>query len=234
MRASVGGWLLKSDIRPGASERLDDEHVRRRRVGVERNPLRHGVDLLQRLGQPVRVAGDLRAAGVRRELARARNRHLDEHRGQRRQDDRREQRDRVVPAIAALAAPAVPAEDGGVLRHAREHHDRRGERRGDGADEDVAMLHVRQLVRNDAFELGVGQHLQNAFGRRDRGVLGIAAGRERVRRRIRDDVDLRHRQHRLPRQALDDAEQTVTRVRLPARGTCAGRSCRRTSTRRSS
>ena len=38
--ASVGGWLLKSDIKPGAGERLDDEHVGGRRVGVERNLFR--------------------------------------------------------------------------------------------------------------------------------------------------------------------------------------------------
>ena len=64
------------------------------------------------------------------------------------------------------------------------------------------MLDVRQLVRDDAFELGVAEHLQDAFGRRDRGVRRVAAGRERVRRRIRNDVDLRHRQARLPRRAV--------------------------------
>ena len=45
-----------------------------------------------------------------------------------------------------------------------------------------------------AFELLVAQDLQDAFGRGHRGVLRIAAGRERVRRRLRNDVDARHRQ----------------------------------------
>ena len=53
------------------------------------------------------------------------------------------------------------------------------------------------------------EHLQNAFGRRHGGVLGIAAGRERVGRRIGNHVHLRHRQHRLPGQALDDAVETM-------------------------
>ena len=66
------------------------------------------------------------------------------------------------------------------------------------------MLDVRQLVRDHAFELVLAEHLQDPFGRRHRGVLGIAAGRERVRRRVRNDVDLRHRQAGLLREPLGD------------------------------
>ena len=48
------------------------------------------------------------------------------------------------------------------------------------------MLDVRQLVRDHALELLVAQHLQDAFGGGDGRVLRIAAGRERVRRRLRE------------------------------------------------
>ena len=37
------------------------------------------------------------------------------------------------------------------------------------------MLHVRELVRDHAFELGSLQHLHDALGRRHCRVLGIAA-----------------------------------------------------------
>ena len=43
-----------------------------------------------------------------------------------------------------------------------------------------------ELVRHDALELGVVHDLEQAGGRRDDGVLGVAAGRERVRRRVGD------------------------------------------------
>ena len=143
-------------------------------------------------------------------FARARNRHLDEHRGQRRQDQRRQQRDRIVPAIAALAAAAVA---------------RRRSRRTAPCAPNImiaaASVAATELMRmSRCFTCASScamtpsssvsdEHLQNAFGGGHRGVLGIAAGRERVGRRIRDDVHLRHRQHRLPGRALDDAEQTM-------------------------
>ena len=54
-----------------------------------------------------------------------------------------------------------------------DHHDRRRQRRRDRADQDVAVLDVRQLVRDHAFELVVAQDPQDAFGRGDGGVLGL-------------------------------------------------------------
>src|SRR6266851_8174609 len=50
------------------------------------------------------------------------------------------------------------------------------------------MLHVRQLVSEDARQLVVVQDLKDAFGRGDRGVVRVASGRERIRRRLRDHV----------------------------------------------
>ena len=79
-----------------------------------------------------------------------------------------------------------------------------GERRGDGHGERVAVLHVRQLVGQDARQLLLGEHAEEARGRRDRGVLRVAAGGEGVRLCAVDDVDARHRHGRPSRELLDD------------------------------
>ena len=73
------------------------------------------------------------------------------------------------------------------------------------------------------------------FGRRDRRVLRVAAGRERVRRRLRDDVAPSASAGR-PRcaRSADDVDTADGPGRPPWRGTSAGRSCPRTSTSRSS
>src|SRR5207245_10575663 len=60
--------------------RLDDEHVRRSWVGIERNDLRRGVDLLERADEAERVAGQPRPGGIGVELSRARARRLNQHR----------------------------------------------------------------------------------------------------------------------------------------------------------
>ena len=105
MRASVGGWLLKSDIRPPPVNGLTMNMCAVAGLASSGTRFDDRIDLAQRVGEPVRVAGDLGAAGIRRELARPRDRHLDQHRGNRRQDHHREQRDRIVAAIAIVAAP---------------------------------------------------------------------------------------------------------------------------------
>ena len=70
------------------------------------------LDLAERADQPLRAAGDDRAAGVGVELTRARDRRLNQHRRDWRQDDRRQQRERVG-ALAIVAAlrrkPGMPA-----------------------------------------------------------------------------------------------------------------------------
>ena len=71
------------------------------------------------------------------------------------------------------------------------------------------MLHVRQLVADHPFELAVVEVPQDAFRGRHGRMRGIAAGRERVRRRLRDDIDTRHRQARPLRQACDDSVEPM-------------------------
>ena len=143
---------------------------------------------LQRVHQAGRRAGNRGAAGVGGELARPRDRGLDQHRGERREDDRREQGDGVRAAVVAVARAAEEH------RKPRDHHDRRGDRRGNRADQDVAMLDVRELVGDDAFQLLLVEDPHDAFGRGDRRVVRVAAGRKGVGRVLRNDVDPRHRQ----------------------------------------
>ncbi len=112
------------------------------------------------------------------------------------------------PSRSSLPAAA---EHRGELRHARHHHDGRRDRRRHRADQDVAMLHVRQLVRDDPFELLIVQQPHDPFRRRNRGVARIAPCRKRVRRRVRNDVDLRHRKAGLRREPARHDRQRMIR-----------------------
>ena len=177
IRASVGGCVLKSDSKPPIENGLMMNMCAVAGLASSGTARDAASIFRSALTRPFGLPAMRRAAGVGVELARPRNRRLNQHRRDRRQDHRRQQRDRVA-AVAIVAAAAAEEH-----REARDHHDRRGERRRDRARQDVAVLHVRQFVRDHAFEFVVVQHLQDAFGRRHRRVLRIAAGRERVRRR---------------------------------------------------
>src|SRR5258708_32615777 len=90
-----------------AVQGIDDEHVCRRGVGLCGfivDDLRRVVDLLQRRGEPERTAGNFSACPVRIELARARDRHLDENGGYGRKKGKQKDAEgskRVVSADAA-------------------------------------------------------------------------------------------------------------------------------------
>jgi len=58
---------------------------------------------------------------------------------------------------------------------------------------DVEVPDVRELVAEDALELLAIELVEEAGRDRDRGVLRIPPGRERIRGGVVDDVDLRHR-----------------------------------------
>ena len=91
------------------------------------------------------------------------------------EDRHGEHRDRV-----AVAAAVAATEHRREHRHLGHERDRRGDRSGDGADQDVAVLHVHQLVRHHALDLVTGQRL--AAGPRSR-TRPRASGRDRSRRR---------------------------------------------------
>jgi hypothetical protein len=77
----------------------------------------------------------------------------------------------------------------------------------DGADQDVAVDDVRELVADHTLQLDPVHRLEQSLGHGDGGVLGVASGRERVQRALGDHVDLRLGDPRGDRQALDDVVQ---------------------------
>src|SRR5436309_248527 len=163
-------------------------------------------EIMQTDGGYVPVACDARAGGVRLELARARDGHLHEQGRDRREDRQQDHRDRVRPPLVVV--PASSAEHRGPLGHVREVGDRAGERCGDGRDQHVAVLHVRELVGQHALELFLVQDPHDSLGHRHDGVLWVTAGGKGVRRLARDQVDPRHRDAGACGQAMDDCVES--------------------------
>ena len=89
-------------------------------------------------------------------------------------------------------------------------------RDGDGGHEDVVVLHVRQLVRDDALELDAVHLLEQAGRDRQGRVLGVPAGRERFGGGVVDHVQAGLREPGCDAQALD--EVVVAAVLGPSAG----------------
>ena len=116
---------------------------------VHRHLLRVRLDLLERAGERLTGAEQLRARVVGLVLARPADRHLDHERRDGR-EDREQQR---AEHVAALVVAATAAEDRAAHRHPRDEGDRHRHRRRDRSDEDVAVLHVAHLVGEHAPDL---------------------------------------------------------------------------------
>ena len=171
-------------------ERVDDEHVRGRRVALGllvRQLVRGVLDLGQRGGQPHRLAGDARAEIVGGVLARAADRHLHQHGRERRQNHHHDRADDA----GAVAVVAVAAEEHAELR---DHGDGAGDRGGDGHQQRVVIFDVRELVGDDAGELFAGELLRETHGDGDGGVVRVAAGGKRIGLRLVHQKHARHRQ----------------------------------------
>ncbi len=185
-------------------QRIHDEEVGRGGAGVLHRALLVGaLERQQRLGQRLRIARHPGPGGVGRVLARAGDRELDQHGHEGRQDGPGQRAEDVGIATALVARPEAP-EHAGPLDHVAEGSDEPGQAGGDGGDEDVAVLHVGELVGQHALELPTVEDAQDALGDGDRGVLRVASGREGVRRLGGDEVDARHRHPLLPGESLDD------------------------------
>ena len=104
------------------------------------------------------VAQELGAGRVGHVLALPRDGDLDDHRRDRRQDDRGERPDQAERAVVVVAA-----EEQRELEEVGDGRDRAGDHRGDARDEDVAVLDVGDLVREDALQLAAGQGVQDAL-----------------------------------------------------------------------
>jgi hypothetical protein len=98
----------------------------------------------------------------------------------------------------------VPAEEQRELEDVRDRRDRPGHHRRDRRNEDVAVLDVRELVREHAPDLVGRQVLQQPLRHRDRSVLRVPAGREGVRLLGRDQEQPRPRDPRPLREVLHD------------------------------
>ena len=81
--------------------------------------------------------------------------------------------------------PLQPAADAAQL------DERRGEHDGGRLDDDVAVPDVRELVREHALELGGRARRDAAGADRERGAARAAAGRERARQPVRDQIQPR-------------------------------------------
>ena len=188
MRSSVLGWVLNIRAMPALLDRASasglwmyiDACAGCTAIGrcsamasMRRSALASGCAGAEQLG----------GAAVGLELAGSRHRHLDQRRGDRREDRGGEHDQRVGVATVAVAA----AEHRRVDRHLRHERDRRGDRGGDRADQDVAVLDVHQLVRHHALDLVGRERLQQAPGwRRRRRASGRGRWRTRwVARRVR-------------------------------------------------
>ena len=149
--------------------------------------LRPGLEFLQSADQRVRRADILGAGRIGVVLPRTRNRHLNQHRRDRRQNHHGDRRHRAS-AILVIAAAAEPE------RHAGQERNGPGDHRGHRTDQDVAMQYVAQFVRDHALQFVVGHQPQNAGGEGQRRVLRIASRGKRVGRIVGDDPQLRHGQ----------------------------------------
>ena len=181
-------------VHPLPGQRIDDEHMGHRRIGfgvLIGDNLRAVRDFRQRARQRVGIAANFRAKPVGRVFARAADRHLHEHGGQRRENGQRNRADHARPIAAIAAKQQAPLGDGG---------DRTRERRSDRHGQRVAIFDVRQLMRDHARQLLPGQHGHQPGVDGHRRIFGIAPGGEGVGLVFVDHVDARHRQLRAPGQ----------------------------------
>ena len=107
----------------------------------------------------------------------------------------------ILPVPARAAKPDAP------FRHAREPHDRPGDRRRQRHDQRIPIFHVRELMRQNTLELLFAHQLQESGGHRHRRMPRAASCRKRVGRLGGNPVQLGHRQSaargNLPHDAID-------------------------------
>ena len=171
-----------------AQRRLDVEMRRRPRHVLQRLVVVAQRGQGQR--QPLGVAGELHGGRVGQILAAAGERHLQERRADRRQHGG-DQADRNAERPEAALAAVGAAEDRDPHQHVGCQRDRPDQHRGDAHQLDVAVADVAHLVREHALQLPVVHQRQQPRRDRDVRVPRVAPGRERVRRAVVDQVEIR-------------------------------------------
>src|SRR4029077_2443798 len=114
-------------------------------------------------------------------LALAGNAELQEHRGDRCQNQHEESR-QAAAALALFATATEPETHSGNPR------DGAGDGCGDGRSQYVVITDVRKLVCNYAFEFVIVHQLKQPLRNGNRSVARVAAGGEGVRRSLWNQV----------------------------------------------
>ena len=166
--------------------------------GFERQALRVAVDLHQSIGQRAGIVGQLGAAAVGFVFTPARDRQLNEHCRDRREDEHQYRKHWI--ALVAVTPTEEHPEMG-----KRGYRTRDGRR--DRGCQDVSMLDMRELVSEDCAQFPAREQLKNAGGRGNGGVLRVATGRKGIGLRLVDEVDPRHGKARTLRQFGDNLDQ---------------------------
>ena len=166
----------------------------RRGGRYHRPPLRIDIEFGQRAGQSIRIPSKVRAGGIRLIFARTRHGKLDQH-GRNRAEDEHQQRTHS-PAATLIAIPEEKSKAGQIRNRA-------GNGGCNRTDQDVAVIHVTQFMRQHTLKFLVIQEIKNALRHRNGCMARIASGGERIRRIGRDNVDLGHRQPDALRHPLD-------------------------------
>ena len=172
--------------------------VAQRRLDVEmRSRPRHVLERLVVVAQrgegqrhPLGVAGELHGGRIGQVLATAGERHLQERRADRRQHGG-DQAGRHAECPEAALAAVRAAEDRDPHQHVGSQRDRADQHRGDAHQLDVAVADVPDLVREHALQLPVVHQRKQPRRDGDVRVLRVAPGRERVRRAVVDQVEIR-------------------------------------------
>jgi hypothetical protein len=188
------------ELHLAAGERVDDEGGGVGRVDVHRDALRVALDLLECSGQRLGIAEEIGAPTVGLELPRPGERHLDQPGRDGGEDGHGQRADEVPVVVVAAAAP----EDGAEHRDAGDERDRHRDGGGHRRDEDVAVLHVCHLVREDAAYFVLVEHLHQPLGHGDDRVVRVATGGERVGLRGRAHVEPGHRHVGALREVVHD------------------------------
>ena len=200
-RSSIGGWVLNSFA------------TRPPRSGLTMNMW--AVAGLAFMGMRLDAASSLRSAEAshigfphkRAPVASAwysrgtRDRHLDQHRGDRGDDHHRDQPHDAAPVVVVAS---TAAENHSPLGHVRQQADRTRNRGRYGTDQDVAVAHVREFVGHDPGQLFTAEKTQDPCRRGDGRVVRISSCGERVRGVVGNDINLRHGHVRPHRQVSND------------------------------
>jgi hypothetical protein len=179
-----------------SSERVDDVERRRRRVDVSRERLRAALECFERIRERRRAAEELGSGRIGEVLALPRDSQLQQRRGERCKDDGPDKSDPAEWSAVVLVA----SEEQRELEEIRDRRDRARHHRDDRGNEGVAVLDVTELVREDALDLVERQPLEQALRDRDRRVLWVATGGERVGLLRTDGVQPRHGKLGAPRE----------------------------------